>query len=147
MPSPLFNFHACQRLRMFIFISFMLLPCRVCFEIRRDLEWGKKKQEEDCGWGAVAGGKGGVWFLQTHVTRDAGPQCSSVNSMFVPTYVSACVCVAQYCAVQPLGSRGWWPLYVAPLSHPFTSHCFGCHTHRSRARRETHARHPVCHIP
>lgn len=53
--SPLFNLHACQCLRMFIFISFMCLFRRVCFEIRRDLE----KEGEDAGRGVVAGRMGG----------------------------------------------------------------------------------------
>ncbi len=82
------------------------------------------------------GGGGGRW-LQTHVTSDTGPQCPSVNSMCVCPHSCLCVCVVQYCIVQPLGSCGWWPLYVALLSHPFTSHCFACHTHRN-THRERH---------
>lgn len=78
----------------------------------------------------MAGRRRGRW-LQTRVTRDTGPQCPSVNSLYVSTCLSvcACMCVVQYCIVQPLGSCGWCPLYVALLSHPFTSHCFACHTH------------------
>lgn len=64
--SPLFNLHACQCLRMFIFISFIRLSGQVCFQIRRDL--GKKNEK------MLGGG----------LTR---PPCPSVNSM------SAAMCV------------------------------------------------------
>lgn len=90
--SPLFNLHACQRLRMFIFISFMRLSGRVCFEIRGDLGkrgrrcWVRSRGREE-EWG-------GRRWLKTHVTNDTGPQCPSVNSMCGCPHVCLCVCSA-----------------------------------------------------
>ena len=95
---------------------------------------GREKMLGEESWQGGRRGVGG-WRLQTHVTNDAGPHWPSVNSMCVSTFVSASV--VQDCIVRALGSCGWWPLYVALLSHPFTSHLFACHTHRS-AHRHTH---------
>lgn len=105
--SPLFNLHACQCPRMFIYISFIRLFSQVCFQIRWDLE----KKGEDA--------RGGC--------RHTRPQCPSVNSISASICVCVCVCsVLLYSP--PLGSLGWWPLYVAPLSHSFKSRSFACHT-------------------
>lgn len=38
------------------------------------------------------------------------------------------MCVVCYSIVHPWGPGGWWPLYVAPLSHSFTSRSLACHT-------------------
>lgn len=38
------------------------------------------------------------------------------------------MCVVCYSMVHPWGPGGWWPLYVAPLSHSFTSRSLACHT-------------------
>lgn len=135
--SPLFNLHACQRLRMFIFISFMCLFSPVCFEIPNPQGSGETGRR--C-WVRSRGAQGRGW--QRRLTSNTGPQCPSVN------IVCVCCAVLHSPALHSPAHGVLW--VVAPVCSCAVTSLYEpslCLSDEQKPiQRDTHTRRLACHV-